>query len=50
LNDGHLPVRDKSILAVLLYRGMDESTLTTQFNYAYPQLVKALGERYDDGT
>jgi len=49
VNDGHVPVRDKSILTVLLYMGMDESTLTTQFNYyAYPQLVKALGERYDE--
>ena len=44
INDGHVPVRDKAIMAVLLYMGMDESTLTSQFNvYAYPQLVKELG-------
>jgi hypothetical protein len=49
VNDGHVPVRDKAILTLLLYMGMDESTLTTQFNfYAYPQLVKVLGERYDE--
>jgi len=44
INDGHVPVRDKAIMAVLLYMGMDESTLATQFNvYAYAQLVKELG-------
>jgi hypothetical protein len=49
VNDGHVPARDKAILTVLLYMGMDESTLTTQFNfYAYPQLVRALGERHED--
>ncbi len=49
VNDGHVPVRDKAILTVLLYMGMDESTLTTQFNfYAYPQFVRALGERCED--
>ena len=49
INDGGVPVRDKAILAVLLYMGLDESTLTTQFNYyAYPQIVKALGEKFED--
>jgi len=49
INDGRVPVRDKAILAVLLYMGMDESTLATQFNlYAFPQLTKALGERSED--
>src|SRR5713101_4345356 len=49
INDGSVPIRDKAILAVLLYMGLDESTLATQFNYyAYPQLVKALGERFED--
>ncbi|MGD0319753.1 MAG: tyrosine-type recombinase/integrase [Nitrososphaerales archaeon] len=49
VNDGHVPARDKAILAVLLYMGMDESTLTTQFNfYAYPQLAKALGDRHEE--
>ena len=49
INDGHVPVRDKAIMAVLLYMGMDESTLTTQFNvYAYPQLVKELGGRPEE--
>ena len=37
INDGHVPARDKAIMAALLYMGMDESTLATQFNvYAYP--------------
>jgi hypothetical protein len=49
INDGSVPVRDKAILSVLLYMGLDESTLATQFNfYAYPQIAKALGERFDD--
>ncbi|MBI3859777.1 MAG: tyrosine-type recombinase/integrase [Thaumarchaeota archaeon] len=49
INDGRVPVRDKAIISVLLYMGLDESTLATQFNYyAYPQLVKALGESFAD--
>jgi integrase len=46
ISDGRVPVRDKAIIATLLFMGLDESTFVEQFNYyAYPQLVNALGEK-----
>ncbi|MGH2640033.1 MAG: hypothetical protein ACRDF4_12255 [Rhabdochlamydiaceae bacterium] len=44
VNDGHVQVRDKALIACMLCLGTDESTFAEHFNYyGYPQLVKALG-------
>jgi integrase len=47
IEDGHVPVRDKAIIATLLTLGADESTVSDSFNYyGYPQIVRALGKDY----
>ena len=45
LSSGHLTVRDRSVILVMLQSGMDASTCAEVFNVVgYPQLVSVLGE------
>jgi len=47
IDGGHVPIRDKVIIATLLTLGADESTISESFNYfGYTQIVKALGRDY----